>query len=126
MGMLTLNASYPAATPGSVAPDILAEFHSSAILGNSLVSWFLLGYVFGPIIFAPLSERYGRKPIFLWAFFPYCAFQLACALAPNMAALIVFRFFGGVMAGCPLSNTAAVLADMCAQRCPLAVPSVIL
>lgn len=64
----------------------------------------VLGYVFGPLLWGPLSERYGRKNIFLVAFVPYIGFQIGCALSPNVGALLVFRFLGGVFASSPLTK----------------------
>jgi len=52
----------------------------------------------------PLSERYGRRIVFIGAFIPYILFQLGCALAPNIGALIAFRFLGGCFAAAPLTN----------------------
>jgi len=38
--------------------------------------------------------------------------QIACAVAPNGPALLVFRFLGGCFAAAPLTNSGAILADM--------------
>lgn len=38
-----LRLGQPAAAPSGILPDILEEFNSSRVLGNSLVSFFLLG-----------------------------------------------------------------------------------
>lgn len=37
---------------------------------------------------------------------------IGSALAPNTAALLVFRFLGGTFAACPLANSGAVVADI--------------
>jgi MFS family permease len=65
-------------------------------------SLFLLGYVIGPVFFGPMSEQYGRKPVMVLAFAFFAVWTLASALAPNLAALIVFRFFCGIGAACPI------------------------
>ena len=76
------------------------------------ISFFLIGYVVGPILIAPLSEFYGRKWIALATFAWYFIFSIACALSPNMASLIVFRFLCGLGASAPLSLVGAVYADI--------------
>lgn len=42
----------------------------------------------GPIIWGPLSETIGRRPIFIFTFFLYTCFQLGCALSPNTASIL--------------------------------------
>lgn len=66
-------------------------------------SIYLVGYTFGPLIFGPLSESFGRKPAMVSAFAFYTIFSVATALAPNFAAIIVFRFLAGVAGACPIA-----------------------
>lgn len=35
------------------------------------ISLFVAGYCVGPILWAPLSEQFGRRPIFIWTFLVY-------------------------------------------------------
>jgi MFS family permease len=45
-------------------PELMQEFQSSNIeLGTLVVSIYVLGFAFGPMVLAPLSELYGRMPI---------------------------------------------------------------
>jgi hypothetical protein len=75
--------------------------NTNAILRSTTVSIYLLGYVVGPIIIAPLSEIYGRKPVLTSTNVFFCLWQIGCALAPNIETLVVSRFFSGVGgAGC--------------------------
>lgn len=45
----------------------------------------------------------------------FCIWTLACALAPNWAAFLVFRFFVGVFASAPLALVSGILADIYAD-----------
>ncbi|KAI1365843.1 major facilitator superfamily domain-containing protein [Xylaria arbuscula] len=89
------------------------EFHNdNEIVGSMTVSIYLLGYVVGPIIIAPLSEIYGRKPVLTAANTFFCLWQIGCALAPNIETLIVSRFFSGVGgAGC-LTLGGVIVGDL--------------
>ncbi|KAL3473870.1 major facilitator superfamily domain-containing protein [Aspergillus californicus] len=76
------------------------------------VSIFLLGYTVGPMLLAPLSEIYGRRIVLSCANWFFVIWQVGCALAPDIASLIVFRFFGGV-GGCGcITLGAGVIADL--------------
>lgn len=93
--------------------SLIVDFHeSNAVVGSMTVSIYLLGYVVGPAFLAPLSEIYGRRPILAAANAFFCCWQIGCALAPNIAALIVFRFFSGVGGSGCLTLGASVVADL--------------
>ncbi|RAL04138.1 MFS transporter [Aspergillus ibericus CBS 121593] len=90
-----------------------ADFH---VTNESLLSFsvtiFLLGYTFGPLVLAPLSEIYGRRIIFSFANWFFVVWQLGCALAPNLTSLIIFRLLAGVGGvGC-VTLGAGVIADL--------------
>lgn len=72
----------------------------------------MLGYAIGPLIFAPLSEVYGRSPIYHIGNVFYTAFSVGCALAPNASVLLVFRLLAGFVAGVPACNASGTIADM--------------
>lgn len=93
--------------------SLMTEFgERSEIMGALTVSIYLLGYVVGPMFLAPLSEIYGRRPVLTVANIFFCLWQIGCALAPDISALIIFRFFAGVGgAGC-LTLGGAVIGDV--------------
>ncbi|KAL4892149.1 MFS multidrug transporter [Aspergillus ambiguus] len=76
------------------------------------VSIFLLGYVIGPLVLAPLSEIYGRRVVLSCGNWFFVVWQIGCALAPNIEALIIFRFLSGCGASACLTLGAALIADV--------------
>lgn len=76
------------------------------------ISLYLIGYVVGPIFFAPVSEYYGRKWVSVVAFSWFTLMSIGCALAPNLGALLAFRFLAGIGASAPLSVVGGQLADV--------------
>ncbi|KAJ4298241.1 hypothetical protein N0V90_006140 [Kalmusia sp. IMI 367209] len=80
-----------------------------ALLGMSL---YLLGNAFGPLLWAPMSEVYGRKPSILLPIFGLTVFSFASATAKDIQTLLITRFFAGVFGGAPLSNVGGVMADI--------------
>jgi multidrug resistance protein len=85
---------------------------SSVILSTLAVSIYLLGYVIGPLFLAPLSEIYGRRYVLTSANVIFALFQIGCALAPNMSALIVLRFLSGIGGSGCLTIGGGVIADL--------------
>lgn len=80
-----------------------------ATLGTSL---FVLGYAFGPTLWAPFSELYGRRLPLVIAAFGFSIFALATAVAKDLQTVMLGRFFGGLFGSCPLAVVAAAFADM--------------
>lgn len=90
-----------------------AEFHNtSSILSTFTVSIFLLGFAFGPLVLSPLSEIYGRHRILAFSNILLTAFQLGCALAPNLGALIAMRLIAGLGGSACLAIGGGVIADL--------------
>ena len=110
--LLVVNATFASSSPSGCFGSISEEFGVSTEVAGLTITLFLLGYCAGPLIFAPLSEFYGRRWIFYISFALYLAFNFLCAFAPNLGALLVGRFLTGTFVSAPLSNAPGVLADL--------------
>jgi MFS family permease len=113
-----------------IVPELEQQFGFGREVGTLTISLFVAGYVCGPLLWGPASEQVGRKPVFLVAFLFYTGFQVrsarlgevlvahsrilqvGCALSPDTAAILIFRFLGGVFASCPLTNSGYVIASV--------------
>lgn len=93
-------------------PLLSAEFHvpvgPQSVLPASL---YLMGFCFGPIIFAPLSETYGRKPILVTGFLLFVASTAGASVAPSWWSFLLMRFLCGTFGSPPLSVFGGVIAD---------------
>lgn len=98
-------------------PLVLQEFHSSSPeIATFVVSVYLLGFAAGPVLLAPLSEIYGRVPVYHACNVGFVAFSVACALAPSLNSLIAFRFLAGLFGVAPITNGGGTIADMVPQK----------
>lgn len=94
-------------------PLVLDEFHrSSQLYGAWMLSVYVLGYAFGPILCAPLSELYGRQVVYHSFNSLFLVFIIACAVAPSIESLIGFRFLAGVAGACAITLGSATIGDM--------------
>ncbi|KAJ4002921.1 hypothetical protein NW766_012570 [Fusarium irregulare] len=97
--------------------QVMTEFNSTNTqLASFIVSVYLIGYCFGPLVIAPLSEMYGRLPLYHVCNVLFVIFNVACALAPNLGGLIAFRLLAGLAGSCPLTIGAGSLADMISKE----------
>lgn len=110
--LLVVNATFASSSPSACLVGIAEEFHVSRVAAGLVITLFLLGYCAGPLIFAPLSEFYGRRWVFYISFTGYVAFNFLCAFAPNFGSLLVGRLLTGTFASAPLTNAPGVLADI--------------
>ncbi|DAA73627.1 TPA_exp: putative MFS multidrug transporter [Trichophyton benhamiae CBS 112371] len=94
------------------AIEIAQEFHADAEVITLGVSLFVLGFAIGPLIWAPMSELFGRQLLFFGTYLALTAFNAGAAGSPNMATLLVLRFFAGSFGSSPLTNAGGVIADM--------------
>src|SRR5262245_49302861 len=89
--------------------SILAEFHSKNKLDSTImVSIWELGEVVGPFLIAPLSEIYGRLPVFHVFNIMFILFAIGAAQSKNMATLIAMRFFLGLSVASSVINPCIV------------------
>ncbi len=70
------------------------------------------GFAFGPCLWAPVSEVYGRKVSILPAVLVLAIFSIGSAQSHSAASLLITRFFGGVFGSAPISNVSAALGDL--------------
>lgn len=110
--LLVVNATFASSSPSGSISGIVEEFNVSLEVAELILTLFLLGYVFGPLLWAPLSEFYGRRWIFYITFTGYFAFNFLCAFTYNFAGLLVGRFLTGTFCSAALSNSPGVVADI--------------
>jgi hypothetical protein len=101
------STSYTSAIPGLV--DEWGISRNTGILG---VTTYLLGMACGSVVLAPLSEMYGRRPVYIIALGLFVVFVLPCALAKNIATILVFRFIGAFCAAAMISNAPGTVNDI--------------
>lgn len=94
-------------------PDIMREFKDdNENIATFVVSVYVLGFAFGPLLAAPLSEIYGRAPVFNIANVLFIIATIITALSQNMPMLIVFRFLMGFAGSTPVTNGSGTISDM--------------
>jgi MFS transporter, DHA1 family, multidrug resistance protein len=80
-------------------PSIVSELATTPDRVNLTLTGFLLGFAVCQMVFGPVSDRFGRRPVLLVGLGLYLAASLLCALASTIAALILGRVLQG-MAAC--------------------------
>ncbi|KAJ9615270.1 spermine transporter [Cladophialophora chaetospira] len=80
-----------------------------AILTCSIM---VLGFAVGPLLWSPLSEIIGRRPVYIVSLALYTIFNIPCALSPDIGGLLACRFLCGVFSSSGLSLAGGTIADI--------------
>ncbi|GAB1310728.1 Synaptic vesicle transporter SVOP [Madurella fahalii] len=76
------------------------------------ISVFVVGFGVGPMVFAPLSEVYGRRIIYGSTLLLAVIFIIPCAVSKNIGTLIVCRTIDGIAFSAPMTLVGGTLADL--------------
>ncbi|KAK6811137.1 hypothetical protein RU639_012986 [Aspergillus parasiticus] len=102
------------------------EFHTSTLISTVGLSSFVLGIGTGPLLTGPLSEHYGRRPIYLVAWSMFLIWTVPSAVAKNVQTIIVSRYFNGFTGGTFLSVAGGTAGDVFSRnqiQAPMALVS---
>ena len=94
-------------------PAIMREFNvRSSTTATFLVSIYILGFAFGPLLVAPLSEIYGRRPLYIYGNILFVIFTVCTALSNGIGMLLAFRLLMGLSGAVPITIGAGSIADV--------------
>ncbi len=96
----------------STYEQITTEFHVSRVVATLGLSLFVIGLGLGPMVLGPLSEFYGRRPIYVLSFTFFLIWLIPCAVAKNIGTELVARFIDGVAGSAFLSVAGGTVGDM--------------
>jgi len=92
-------------------PAMGEYFHTSpAVVNLTLVSFFFF-FAVGILLFGPLSDKYGRKPILLAGLLLYSIASGLCAISGTINQLIIFRIAQALGAGSVIAVSLALVKD---------------
>ena len=92
-------------------PSIQTHLGASAAETQLSLSAFLIGYALGQLLYGPISDRFGRKPVLLTGMFMYALTSFLCALSRNIETLIVLRFLQALGGGSGIVLARAIISD---------------
>jgi DHA1 family bicyclomycin/chloramphenicol resistance-like MFS transporter len=93
-------------------PAITEGFGASMGQAQLTLTALLLAFGLSQLVWGPLSDRFGRRPILLWGMAAYTLASVASAFAPDMAWLIAGRTVQGIAMGAGVMAARAVVRDL--------------
>jgi MFS family permease len=94
-------------------PDMMQEFRDdSSAMASLVVSVYVIGFALGPLVFAPLSETYGRLVIYHVSNVLFLAFTAGCAMSTQTGMFVAFRLLAGCVGATPMVLGGGSIADI--------------
>lgn len=94
-------------------PDIGAHLHVTEENRRQLIIViYMLGFGFGQLLWGPLADRFGRKPILTAGITAYAVFASLCSIAPSFEVLIAGRLLQGASAAVTRVLVVAMVRDL--------------
>ncbi|WP_243544066.1 multidrug effflux MFS transporter [Pseudodesulfovibrio tunisiensis] len=92
-------------------PMLVKQWGVSEAQGGLTLSMYFVAYSISMLIYGPLSDRYGRRPIMLFGLIFFSLASLLCATAQDMSQLIAYRVLQSIGAGAGTAVGTAMCRD---------------
>lgn len=92
--------------------DIMSTFKIDLTAITSTFSLYMIICGFMPLYWAPLSQRIGRKWVYLIGMFVFTISSVLCAVSVNFAMFYVFRMLQAIFGSCPLGLVGGSISDI--------------
>ena len=93
-------------------PLIASDLNASAASVQLTISLFLVGLCAGMLVYGPLSDRYGRRPLLLGGMGLYLVATLGCIFAGSVEQLVAWRFFQALGGAAASVLARAIVRDL--------------
>ncbi|KAF5615111.1 hypothetical protein F52700_13571 [Fusarium sp. NRRL 52700] len=115
VSFMTLTVNLASTMFAPAAADLAKDFGiTNATVVTLTVSIYLLGFAFGPLLIAPLSELHGRYWIYNLCNLFILGMTIGCAKAPNVGGFLACRFIAGAAGSAPVTIGGGTIADVIA------------
>lgn len=112
LGALVTLASFATDMGLPVLDATAASLGVTAATAALTLSVFMVGFATGPLVFGPLSDRHGRRPVLLAAVATFALFGALGAFAQSLGSLLAWRFVMGAGAGTAQVLVLATVRDL--------------
>ena len=116
-GLISLLTALVALGPVSISlyvpsmPSLAVEFRAEAGLVQQSFTIFLAGFAVAQLVYGPLADRFGRRPVLIGGLILYIAASLACALSPGIDEFLAARLAQGLGASVGPVVVRAIVRD---------------
>jgi MFS family permease len=111
LSLLIFTQAWAGAAESQANSAISKEFHVSPVAESLSTAMFLFGVGSECLFVGPLSETFGRNPVYLLSTFVYLLFVLGSALTPTFGGQVMCRLFVGLFSSATLGINGSSVRD---------------
>ena len=101
---------------GICMPLLVKHFNALPWQAGLIGAAAIIGSVLGAAILGPITDRFGRKTLFLFDMMVLIAFAVLAGFAWSITTLLIFRFFIGIGVGADYPICAAYVSEFMPKR----------
>jgi len=105
LGPFSIDTFFPA------FKDVELDLRASVVQMQLTISLYLLGFAGMSLLYGPMSDAWGRRPVILWSLAMFVLASIGATLAPTIEMLLLFRFLQGLSAGAGTIVGRAIVRD---------------
>jgi DHA1 family bicyclomycin/chloramphenicol resistance-like MFS transporter len=127
--VLSLGAGLAPFAVTLVAPAIPAmaiDLKADSNIAQLVLTTLLLSIAVGQLVAGPLSDRFGRKPLFLGGAIAYCVAGFGAVLSDTIEGIIFFRVIQGLGAAAAVAMSRSIVVDFYGRERAAGVMSTII
>jgi DHA1 family bicyclomycin/chloramphenicol resistance-like MFS transporter len=88
---ITMSGTFPIHLFVPALPGVVREFHATAAAAQLTITLYIVGLSIGQLVYGPISDRFGRRPVLLLGLALYTIASVSAALSPSLGALVAAR-----------------------------------
>ncbi|SCU84824.1 LAFA_0D12222g1_1 [Lachancea sp. 'fantastica'] len=112
LGLNCLGVIMGSSIYASSVSQICEEYRVAPVVAILGITLYVFGFAASPVVYAPLSELYGRQIPLILSSFGFVCFTFATAVSKDLQSILITRFFSGFVGAAPLAIVPACMFDM--------------
>ena len=97
-------------------PSMTGDFHTTMPMVQLGLTFSMIGLAAGQLLFGPLSDKYGRRPLLLLSMSLFVVATVFCIFAPDIQTFVSMRLLQGIGASGGIVISRSVAADTFSGR----------
>lgn len=116
LGLLTAFGPFVTDMYLPALPTMIDMFGTNTSMVQLSLTSCMVGLAAGQLLFGPMSDRYGRKPVLSWTLFLFILSTLLCLFSADIYLFVIFRLFQGIAAAGSIVIARSISTDMFTGR----------
>ena len=112
LGLLTAFGPFVTDMYLPALPSMVDLFGTNTSMVQLSLTSCMIGLAAGQLLFGPMSDRYGRKPVLLWTLLLFILSTLLCLFSADIYLFVIFRLFQGIAAAGSIVIARSISTDL--------------